>query len=198
MAKKVITSLKGQWEYPGEVTKVPSNKITMKGVNYPVLGIDDLGHEILMLPNQDYTFPGKEVTEYPIMRNGGSWLDKYQSGGDISPDKAEYLLNKGYVYGRPLTDNQILYFKSIVDRANRGNFNQEEYDYAQTTGDYYSPDMEDYEVLDYRRGGHVTDKNIKSAINYLFTRNRDLFGSRRREYYAPKGSKFNGWLNKYE
>jgi hypothetical protein len=43
----------------------------MKGVNYPVLGIDDLGNQQMMMPGQDYTFPGNYVTEYPQMQFGG-------------------------------------------------------------------------------------------------------------------------------
>ncbi len=35
---KVITTKLGQWKYPGEITKIPGNNITMKDVNYPVLG----------------------------------------------------------------------------------------------------------------------------------------------------------------
>lgn len=80
--KDVIVDPMGQYKYPGQITKIPSNKITMKGISYPVLGIDDLGNEIMMLPDNDYIFPGTEVTEYPQMKNGGGWLDKYQEGGE--------------------------------------------------------------------------------------------------------------------
>ena len=69
--KKPIISPLGQWAYPGEVTIIPSSDITMKGVNYPVLGIDDLGNQQMMMPGQDYTFPGNYVTEYPQMQFGG-------------------------------------------------------------------------------------------------------------------------------
>lgn len=69
--KKPIISPFGQWAYPGEVTIIPSSDITMKGVNYPVLGIDDLGNQQMMMPGQDYTFPGNYVTEIPQMGKGG-------------------------------------------------------------------------------------------------------------------------------
>ena len=69
--KKPIVSPLGQWAYPGEVTIIPSSNITMKGVNYPVLGIDDLGNSQMMMPGQDYTFPGDYVTEIPQMGKGG-------------------------------------------------------------------------------------------------------------------------------
>lgn len=69
--KKPIVSPLGQWAYPGEVTIIPSSNITMKGVNYPVLGVDDLGNSQMMMPGQDYNFPGDYVTEIPQMGKGG-------------------------------------------------------------------------------------------------------------------------------
>ena len=76
--KKPIVSPLGQWAYPGEVTIIPSSNITMKGVNYPVLGVDDLGNSQMMMPGQDYTFPGDYVTEIPQMGKGGlrQWFDE--------------------------------------------------------------------------------------------------------------------------
>jgi hypothetical protein len=38
----------------------------MKNVNYPLLGIDETGHYKIMLPEEDYKFPGKQVFEIPI------------------------------------------------------------------------------------------------------------------------------------
>lgn len=77
----VVYSNLGQWKYPGQVTKIPSNQITMQGVNYPVQGIDDTGYSQMMYPGMDYTFPGEYVTEYPMAQNGAqvedndSWLE---------------------------------------------------------------------------------------------------------------------------
>ena len=71
----------GQWKYPGQVTKIPSNDITMQGVNYPVYGEDDLGYGQMMYPGMDYTFPGQYVTETPMAQKGkqvednDSWLE---------------------------------------------------------------------------------------------------------------------------
>ena len=72
----VIKDDRGQWAYPGEVTEIGSNNITMQGVDYPVLGVSDTGDTQMMQPNQDYKFDGEKVTEYPMMQEGG-WLDKY-------------------------------------------------------------------------------------------------------------------------
>ncbi len=67
---KVIEDPRGQWAHPGEVTRIPSNDITMEGVPYPVLGISDTGHKQMMYPNEHYMFDGNSVTEYPQAQNG--------------------------------------------------------------------------------------------------------------------------------
>jgi len=67
----VITSKYGQWKYPGQVTKIPSNEITMEGVPYPVMGVSNTGQKQMMYPGKDYQFSGNSVTEYPMMQQGG-------------------------------------------------------------------------------------------------------------------------------
>ena len=73
----VLYTNMGQWMYPGQVTKIPSNQITMQGVPYPVQGVDDTGYSQMMYPGMDYTFPGQYVTEYPQMQTaqyGGGYI----------------------------------------------------------------------------------------------------------------------------
>lgn len=74
----VIEDDMGQWAHSGEITKINSNDITMKGVNYPVLGISNTGDIKMMKPGKDYKFKGSNVTEYP--QN----LKKQQYGGTVS------------------------------------------------------------------------------------------------------------------
>lgn len=69
---KVIEDNLGQWKHPGEITKINSNQITMKGVDYPVLGISNTGDAQMMFPNQEYSYKGDSVTEYPMMQEGGT------------------------------------------------------------------------------------------------------------------------------
>lgn len=80
----VVIDPEGQWKYPGQITKIPSGDITMKGVNYPVLGVDNLGNKQMMMPGGEYTFPGQYVTEYPQMNHGGDpsipYLNQAQDG----------------------------------------------------------------------------------------------------------------------
>ena len=81
--KKVVVDPMGQWNNPGDITIIPSNSITMQGVNYPVLGVDNLGNQQMMMPGGSYTFPGDYVTEYPQMQFGG-----------MSKRKIDHILNK--------------------------------------------------------------------------------------------------------
>lgn len=73
----VIKDDLGQWAHPGEITQIGSNEITMKGVDYPVIGISDTGDTKVMYPGKDYKFDGSMVTEYPLAQDGG-WLNKYK------------------------------------------------------------------------------------------------------------------------
>jgi hypothetical protein len=95
---QIIKDDRGQWAYPGEITEIGSNQITMQGVPYPVMGISDTGDTQMMYPEKDYQYDGNSVTEYPMMAQGGQltkldqltnftnyntkqpggWLDKYQ------------------------------------------------------------------------------------------------------------------------
>ena len=82
----VIYDPRGQWAFPGQVTKIPSSNITMSGVPYPVYGEDNLGYGQMMYPGMDYTFPGQYVTEYPMAAYGGdpslpNITGHYQKGG---------------------------------------------------------------------------------------------------------------------
>lgn len=66
----IITDEMGQWKYPGEITRIPSNDITMEGVPYDVLGVSDTGDKKLMKPGKKYKFKGSSVTEYPQAQDG--------------------------------------------------------------------------------------------------------------------------------
>ena len=67
---EVIEDDMGQLTNPGKITKINSNSITMKGVNYPVLGVSDTGDKKMMQPGKDYKFDGNSVTEYPMAQAG--------------------------------------------------------------------------------------------------------------------------------
>ena len=64
-------SKKGYLKNSPDVNKksnlIAGNKITMKGVEHKVLGIDDRGYATIMYPGYNYIFPnGKEVLEIKL------------------------------------------------------------------------------------------------------------------------------------
>jgi hypothetical protein len=64
---KAVTDPRGQWEHPGQCTVIPTTdgSITMKQVPFKVFAIDNTGYSEMMLPEQEYQFPGKLVFEIP-------------------------------------------------------------------------------------------------------------------------------------
>ena len=68
----MIVDPMGQWAHPGKNTRIPGSSITMKGVNYPVMGIGNNGMTQVMKPGGEYDFRDAEyVDEYPMMKGGG-------------------------------------------------------------------------------------------------------------------------------
>jgi hypothetical protein len=69
-----IISERGQWDYPGQPTAVPTptGEITMQGVEDDLVGIDNLGNMQYMTPGNDYQFEGDMVYEIPQAKKGGS------------------------------------------------------------------------------------------------------------------------------
>jgi hypothetical protein len=61
-----VVDNRGQWDHPGKCTMIETNRITMQNVDFPLVGIDDTGHIKLMLPENDYKFPGNKVFEIPL------------------------------------------------------------------------------------------------------------------------------------
>ena len=68
---------------------IQSGNITMEGVDFPVIGTDNLGNEKLMTPGNNYQFPGDQVFEVPLSSKqvGGS-LPRYQ--GDKGASETSY------------------------------------------------------------------------------------------------------------
>ncbi len=64
---EIPVSSNGVYDYPMQKVIVPTNNghITMKDVNYPILGIDEFGNKQMMQPNKDYKFKGKTILEIP-------------------------------------------------------------------------------------------------------------------------------------
>jgi len=106
---------------------IPSNNITMNGVDFPVFGTDNYGNSQMMYPGMDYTFPGEYVYEVPMARYGGDpsipdlskgWLSKYQTGG-IQPlvlpdDDYGRMKRKAYADSLSLYNQGEDYYKQYL------------------------------------------------------------------------------------
>ena len=103
-SKDIIVDSKGQWNHPGEVTRIPSNQITMQGVNYPVWAQPNVGPGMMMQPGQDYNFPNAQyVDEFPQMQQGG-FVEKELDEQEIAELRAQgYTVEE---YTEPLAKAQ--------------------------------------------------------------------------------------------
>lgn len=101
----VPMSMYGLYEYPQQPVVVPSNRITMDGINKEVLAVPDNDPPIVMQPNQEYSFPNStEVLEVPSFGKGGlkqwfaeEWKD-IKTGKPCGRSKGEA---RGYPACRP-------------------------------------------------------------------------------------------------
>lgn len=57
---------------------IASGDITMEDVDFPVLGVDNLGNEIIMEPGKDYSFPGDIVLETPLTKKDMGYGKKHE------------------------------------------------------------------------------------------------------------------------
>lgn len=55
---------------------IPSNQISMQGVDHPVMGVDNMGNSQMMMPGGEYAFAGTNVTEFP-MREPNYYVGQY-------------------------------------------------------------------------------------------------------------------------
>lgn len=136
----IIEDNRGQWAYPGEVTKINSPYITMYGVPYPVLGVSDTGDQQLMMPGQDYSYDGNSVTEYPLIAQDGIIASIKRLFGFAEAGKPKQKVQQlpeyvniedtrkvNPVTGKPIDPNRELksgkysakIIKDIVDAANK-------------------------------------------------------------------------------
>jgi hypothetical protein len=95
----IIYDPMGQWKYPGENTRIPSNDITMDGVNYPVWAQPNVGPGTMMQPGGEYQFPGADyVDEFPQMKKGGGLKSKKYTK---SLEGTNYLFAESDLFKKP-------------------------------------------------------------------------------------------------
>ena len=64
---QIPVSSRGVYDFPNQEVIVPTEdgKITMKNIDYPIIGTDEFGNRQLMQPDGEYKFPGKIIHEIP-------------------------------------------------------------------------------------------------------------------------------------
>ena len=150
--------------------QIPSSNITMRGVPHRVLGIDNTGKQILMVPGQDYQFPGTQVMEYPIrnkMQNGGA-LPKAQMGAYITHNPNDPRI-------QAYADSNLLY---NIGQTNLENLNKSSnYDeFIKTTGTFHTPDAQAAikRLTQYNGKPYTADHQVHRKFNFFDTGTVDV------------------------
>ena len=139
---------------------IPSGEITMKGVDFPVYGVDDLGNEQIMMPGANYIFPGNEVFEIPLVQD---------NGGDFDPEMI--FKNK---YNTKLTKKEQKEFeKWIVKESKRQDrdimFDAGAYDIQGfwKSGDYKKMDKDNHGSDRWKKPNHPTfsDQSVYHGVD---------------------------------
>lgn len=97
-----------------ETLTINSPYISMKNVDHPVIGIDNLGNKKYMLPGKEYQFEGDRVQEFPVR-------DRFQDGGSKKDSfheivRREVLKDKGGTVEQwNRLKNSIAYHESKLD-----------------------------------------------------------------------------------
>lgn len=138
--KDIITDPAGQWKYPGQKTRIPSNDITMQGVPYPVWAQPNVGPGSMMQPNQDYNFPNASyVDETPMAKKGGTLQSKKYS-------KSMSATNKLFAKNKLFKNMKSKIFDPNAEFKNGGE------------ADYEDLELTDEEIQAYRDGGYVVEE----------------------------------------
>lgn len=69
---------RGSKDFGQEYNVIPSSLITMKGVPFPILAMDNLGNIRVMMPTREYKFIGNEVLELPLRKGELKQLSESQ------------------------------------------------------------------------------------------------------------------------
>lgn len=185
-----IVTPSGQWEYPGQVTIIPSNEITMEGVNYPVVGVSNTGERKLMLPWMNYKFNGDYVTEYPLKHQTNPYIDldtfsynnkTYGNNRKFNMDNMklldEYFIGKGV----PLNQRQAILFNVLQESGA---------DTLDAHGNGY------YGIMGWSKDRYdsIKDKSLLGQAEYLY--NTLYNGNGAVDWnHGGKGSGYNSWTD---
>ena len=159
----------GYKRYSPDVRKpynvIPSGRITMRDVDFPVYGVDDMGNAQMMYPGGEYQFPGNQVFELPMAQVGGQRDTIYTSNPNDPRLKAyqdslyvRALNPQTFRPGnrtRPLTLDEKIFWK---DEKTGLVPNLVEYDPDQPTDSYFGHYKKPVQPVEYREVSKVIVK----------------------------------------
>ena len=87
------------------VNFIPSGDISMKDVDFPIMGTDNLGNSQMMFPENEYQFPGDMVMEVPEKQLGGL-VKLLKAGIKQAPKYMDDVTKNAYKYN-PWAYNNI-------------------------------------------------------------------------------------------
>jgi len=146
-SKDIIVDPRGQWEHPGQNTRIPSSNITMQGVNYPVLGVGSNGQQQMMYPGMEYTFPGADyVDEFPQMQMA-------KKGGSLKSKKYTRSLEGT---NELFTENKLLK-RSKSKKKKTFNPRAKDYQEGGYADDSFELDLTPEEIEEYAKGGFIIE-----------------------------------------
>lgn len=87
--------------------RIPSNRVSMKGIKTPIIGTGSDGTQQIMMPEEEYVFPNAEYVDEEMAKKGkkvkGPYMSKsYQGGGTVAAPKfntKEFAVRKGHFQG---------------------------------------------------------------------------------------------------
>ena len=82
-------------DFNQEYNVIPSSRITMKEVPFPILAMDNLGNIKVMRPNEEHVFIGNQVLELPLRKNEHNRL----SDGELRQSIIEKAIEVGFLKG---------------------------------------------------------------------------------------------------
>lgn len=105
---------------------IPTNRITMKDVDFPIRAISDAGDERIIYPGEEHLFQGNYVTEFPLKNMGNK---RYaQVGTEIGPITVTDPNDPKYLNYRA--------FKRLAEISALPSYNQRDYILEQLISNY--------------------------------------------------------------
>jgi hypothetical protein len=164
---------------------IPSNRITMKNVKFPILGTDNLGNQQMMMPGGEYEFPGQFVTEIP--------LGKYQKGKQVSFD--EYMM-EGLRPSRAYSESTFVEPATVREAKKddvKGVTPKQKVKAAATKkkiAEEEKKEQIEQELLDQGEIKPATDgtERLKNQFIYAMDQPLDAVGSLMQRGYVPQGN----------